>query len=172
MSIKVSMLLPACVVLVLQGVIPVSHAATLGVSATLLPACSMGTTSNGTTSFGVLNFGNYASLSTAIKVTSAQAAGSIRVNCINGVGYKIVMDGGSSGNVANRTLVNTANNTSTVLYNLYTTASGATVWDNITGISDIGNGADQWHTVFGIVPVQTTPAAGTYADTVNVTVSW
>jgi len=172
MSIKVSLLLSGLGVLMLSGLLTASHAATLGVSATLLPACSMGTTSNGVTTLGTLNFGNYASLASAITAIGAQSAGAIRVNCVNGVGYKILIDGGNSGLVNNRRLVNTTNNAFFVLYNLYTTAAGLTVWDNITGVSDIGNGADQWHPVYGIVPIQTTPAAGTYTDTVNVTVTW
>jgi len=74
--------------------------------------------------------------------------------------------------VSSRSMANTTNATLKVLYNLYTNATRTTVWDNTTGLSDVGNGADQWHTVYGRVPSQTTPAAGVYQDTVNVTVSW
>lgn len=69
-------------------------------------------------------------------------------------------------------MVNTTNSALTLQYNLYTTAARTTVWDNVTGVSGTGNGADQWNTVYGRVPAQTTPAAGVYQDTVNVTVSW
>ncbi len=169
---KVPLLLPTLVMLMFPIVMPVSHAATLGVSATLRPACTIGTTSNGATTFGSLNFGNYASLISVIKAASTQSAGSINVNCLSGIGYKIVMDGGNSGSVANRKMTNATNNAFTVLYNLYTSAAGDTIWDSVTGVSDTGNGNDQWHTVYGIVPAQNTPAAGTYTDTVNVTVSW
>jgi len=152
--------------------VPVSQAATLGVTATLLPACTAGTTTSGSTTFGTINFGNYASTTSVINATSAQLAGSIRVNCVNGLSYKILMDGGSSGSVSSRSMANTTNATLKVLYNLYTNATRSTLWDNTTGLSDVGNGADQWHTVYGRVPSQTTPAAGVYQDTVNVTVSW
>ena len=128
MDIKVLLLLPAALLVSMQLLIPFSPAATIGISATLLPACSAGTTTSGSTSFGTLNFGNYASLTSAINATSAQLAGSIRVNCVNGLTYKIVMDGGSSGVVTARRMVNTTNSAATLQYNLYTTAARTTVW--------------------------------------------
>lgn len=172
MDIKVLLPLPAILLVSMLFSIPLSQAATIGVSATLLPACEAGTTTSGNTSFGTLNFGNYASLTSAINATSAQLAGSIRVKCVNGLAYKIVMDGGSSGVVTARRMVNTTNSAVSLQYNLYTTAARTTVWDNTTGVSNTGNGADQWATVYGRVPAQATPAAGVYQDTVNVTVSW
>lgn len=172
MDIKLLLLLPFRCMLIILALLPASRAATIGVTATLLPACTAGTTSGSSTTFGTLSFGNYASLSSVINATSAQLAGSIRVNCINGLSYKILIDGGSSGNVNSRNMVNTSNAALKVLYNLYTSASFGTIWDNTVGLSDTGNGADQWHTVYGRVPSQTTPAAGSYQDIVNVTVSW
>jgi len=171
MDIKVP-LLPALIALSFQAAIPSVQSATIGITATLLPACAAGTTTSGTTSIGTINFGNYATLTSTINATSSQLAGSIRVNCVNGLSYKILMDGGVSGTVASRKMANTTNSALTILYNLYTTASRTTLWDNTTGQSGTGSGADQWYTVYGRVPSQTTPAAGTYTDTVNVTVSW
>ena len=172
MDIKVLRLLPATLLVSVQLHIPLSQAATIGISATLLPACEAGTTTSGSTRFGTLNFGNYASLSSAVNATSTQLAGSIRVKCVSGLTYKIVMDGGSSGVVTARRMVNTTNSAETLQYNLYTSAARTTVWDNTPGVSGTGTGADQWSTVYGRVPAQTTPAAGVYQDTVNVTVSW
>ncbi len=172
MDAKALLLFTALSTLIVLAAVPVSQAATLGVTATLLPACTAGTTTSGSTTFGTLNFGNYASTTSVINATSTQLAGSIRVNCVNGLSYKILMDGGSSGSVTARSMANTTNATLKILYNLYTNATRTTVWDNTTGLSDVGNGANQWHTVYGRVPSQTTPAAGVYQDTVNVTVSW
>ncbi|MGC6387984.1 spore coat U domain-containing protein [Ewingella sp. S1.OA.A_B6] len=172
MDIKVLLLFTVLSTLLVLVTIPASQAATLGVTATLLPACTAGTTTSGNTTFGTLNFGNYATTSSVINATSTQLAGSIRVNCVNGLSYKILMDGGKSGNVTSRSMVNTTNAALKVLYNLYTNANRTALWDNTTGLSDVGNGADQWHTIYGRVPSQTPPAAGVYQDTVNVTVSW
>ncbi|MBC3212129.1 Csu type fimbrial protein [Serratia sp. IR-2025] len=172
MGIRVLLLLPAILSQSLLLNISSGQAATIGIAATLLPACEAGTTTSGNTSFGTMNFGNFAAVNTVINATSAQLAGSIRVKCVSGLSYKILLDGGSSGVVTNRKMVNTTNSSASVLYNLYTNQPGGTIWDNTTGLSDTGNGADQWHTVYGRVPAQTTPAAGIYLDTVNVTVSW
>lgn len=171
MDIKVP-LLPALIVLLCQAAIPSAYSATLGITATLLPACTAGTTVGSNTTFGTLNFGNYATLSNAINVTSAQLAGSIRVNCVSGLSYKILMDGGTAGSVTARKMANTTNSALTVAYNLYTSAPRTTIWDNVTGLSGTGSGTDQWYPVYGRMPMQTTPAAGVYTDTVNVTVSW
>lgn len=172
MGIKVLLLLPAILSQSLLLNTPFGQAATIGIAATLLPACEAGTTTSGNTSFGTMNFGNFAALSSVINATSAQLTGSIRVKCVSGLSYKILLDGGSSGVVTNRKMVNTTNSSANVLYNLYTNQPGGTIWDNTTGLSDTGNGADQWHTVYGRVPAQATPVAGIYLDTVNVTVSW
>lgn len=59
-----------------------------------------------------------------------------------------------------------------VSYNLYTSATYATVWDNSIGVTGTGNGQDQLLPVYGRVPVQAAPLSGTYTDTVTVTVSW
>ncbi|MCB2813678.1 spore coat protein U, partial [Pseudomonas aeruginosa] len=56
--------------------------------------------------------------------------------------------------------------------NLYSDRPGGIVWDNTTGVAATGNGNDQWYPIYGLVPAQTTPVAGTYRDTVNVTISW
>ena len=66
----------------------------------------------------------------------------------------------------------------TIGYQLYQDAGRSLVWgDTLTGAganvkSDTGNGMAQAHTVFGRVPAQTTPAAGTYTDTVVVTIEY
>lgn len=172
METKVLLCFPALSVLLLLATISASQAATLGVSTTLLPACTAGSGTPGNITFGTLNFGNYATLSSVINASSAQLAGSISVNCVTGLSYKILMDGGSSGSVTNRSMANTTNSALKVLYNLYTNATRTTLWDNTTGVSGVANGAVQWFTVYGSVPSQTTPAAGIYQDTVNVTVSW
>lgn len=172
MDIRVHLLVLACMLVPISTLIPTTQAASIGVQAILLPSCQAGTSSSGSTSFDTLNFGNYASLNSLINATSTQLAGSIRVRCVSGVSYKILMDGGNSGNVTSRRMQNTLNSGLVILYNLYTDKPGGIIWNNTTGVSNTGNGNDQWHNVYGQVPSQTTPAAGIYRDTINVTVSW
>ncbi|WP_129592679.1 Csu type fimbrial protein [Pseudomonas aeruginosa] len=150
-----------------------AQTATIVLSATLLPACEAGSVgSGGAITFGPLDFGQYASLNNAISATSQQGAGSIRVKCVSGQTYAITLDGGLYGSVATRRMANIANTALTLTYNLYSDRPGGIVWDNTTGVAATGNGNDQWYPIYGLVPAQTTPVAGTYRDTVNVTISW
>ena len=60
-------------------------------------------------------------------------------------------------------------------YNIYTDAPGGTVWGNTLNsdtLESTGTGVEQSFTVHGRVPAQATPAAGDYADTVTVTVTY
>ncbi|WJV25522.1 MULTISPECIES: Csu type fimbrial protein [Pseudomonas] len=150
-----------------------AQTATLTLSVTLLPACEAGTVVGGSAmTFGTLDFGQYVSLNNAVSTNSRQGAGSIRVKCVNGQTYNIKLDGGLYGNVDTRRMANVANTAITLIYNLYSDRPGGIVWDNTIGVAATGNGSDQWYPVYGLAPAQTTPVAGTYRDTVNVTVSW
>ena len=67
------------------------------------------------------------------------------------------------------------NGTNTVAYQLYSNGAHTSVWGNTIGtdtMSGSGNGTSQTLTVYGRVPPQTTPAAATYNDTVNVIVTY
>ncbi|CAB5634941.1 MULTISPECIES: Csu type fimbrial protein [Serratia] len=147
-----------------------SKTATLGVSATLLSACEAGSSSGGNVSFGTLNFGTLYFLSTATSVAGQQNAGAIRVKCTNGTSYSVLLGGGQSGNTATRYLQSAAGQR--VNYNLYTNAAHSTIWDNLTGVSQTANGADNWLPVYGMIPAQSTPPTGSYTDTVQVTINW
>ncbi|QXX98696.1 spore coat protein U domain-containing protein [Serratia marcescens] len=152
----------------------ISHAnvntATVGVSATLVKSCVAGTTSGGNTSFGTLNFGTVYFLNTAVQVTGQANAGALQINCNNGTSYTVLLSGGQSGNTAARYLQSAAG--ARVNYNLYTSAAYTTIWDNVTGVSQTATGQSIWLPVYGMIPVQTTPATGTYTDTVQVTINW
>ncbi len=148
-----------------------SKTATIGLAAEVLPACSAGSTVPATLGqFGVLDFGTYFSLTSLITVSSAVGNGSLRINCILNIPYRVLLSAGGSGSVAARRMVGPAS--AQITYNLYTSAAYTTVWDNTTGVTGTGTGADQYLQVFGRVPAQSAPTPGTYTDTVTVTVSW
>lgn len=149
-----------------------SKTATIGVSAILLSVCEAGNDfgGNGNISFGTLNFGTLFFLSTATSVAGVQNAGAIRVKCTNGTTYTVLIGGGQSGNTAARYLQSASGQK--VNYNLYTNAEHSTIWDNLTGVSQTANGADNWLTVYGMIPAQTSPAVGSYIDTVQATINW
>jgi spore coat protein U-like protein len=67
------------------------------------------------------------------------------------------------------------NGAATINYSLYQDSGRATLWGNTVGTNTVagtGNGAAQTLTVYGRVPVQAAPAVGTYADTVQLVVTY
>lgn len=149
----------------------VTKSATIGLSAEVLPACSAGSTAPVTLGqFGTLNFGTYFSLNALVSVASTVGNGSLRVNCLLNTPYRVLLSPGGSGNVATRRMTGPAS--AQINYNLYTSAAYTTIWDNTTGVTGTGTGADQYLQVFGRVPKQAAPTPGTYTDTITVTVSW
>ena len=136
--------------------------ASFTVSATVLASC--------TVSASNLSFGNYTA-SAASNTTSA-----INVTCTNGTTYSVLLDGGSvSSSMTARNMKDTAGDL--LSYGLYTTSADTTVWGDGTGgtgkNTGTGSGASQPFTVYGNVPAGQYVAASTsYADTINVTVSY
>lgn len=144
-------------------------AVTLGLSWTmpaqaLLASC---TVSNST-----LNLGSY----NPISASPTTATSTITVSC-TGIGllvsYNVLLSGGGSGNIASRRMSAGAN---TLPYNVYTSGSYTTVWDNTTGVSGgflIGIGGTAFaHTVYGRILAQQPAAAGSYSDSVVITVNY
>jgi len=120
-------------------------------------------------SASTLDFGTQGVLSANVDQTST-----IAVQCTNTTPYNIGLDAGTGAGASVATRKMTSGG-ATVSYSLYTDAGRSTVWGNTVGtdtVSATGNGASQSTTVFGRVPVQTTPAPGTYNDTVTVTVTY
>ncbi|WP_263144105.1 spore coat U domain-containing protein [Pseudomonas sp. RIT-PI-AD] len=149
----------------------VDKSATLGVNALVLPSCVAGSTGTSNPGqFDTLDFGTHFSLANTLKTTGGTGSGALRINCVANVPYRVLISPGNSGNTTARSLVGPGN--ATILYNLYTSASYATVWDNVTGISAMGTGANQWLPIYGRVPAQSTPTPGIYTDTLTVTVVW
>lgn len=115
----------------------------------------------------MLDFQTHGVLSTNIDNTSTMS-----VTCTTDAVYNIGLNGGASGSVAARTMTD---GTDFVGYQLYQEAGRTTVWGDTVGTDTQqrnGTGTAEVITVFGRVPVQTTPPAGTYLDTVLVTVTY
>lgn len=132
------------------------------VSATVIPKC--------TVTASPLNFGG----SVGLLTSAVNATTTLGVQCSNGTPYNVGLDGGqnSGGNINARKMVLGARS---IAYQLYQNAARSTVWGNTVGTNTVagtGNGNSQSLTVYGQVPAQTTPPAGTYNDTVMVTVTY
>jgi spore coat protein U-like protein len=105
--------------------------------------------------------------------TNHDANAPLHIQCTNTTPYTIGLDKGATTGaaIAQRLL---ANGGATVNYNLFQSAAYATIWGD-TGaglVSSTGTGADQTFNIYGRVPTQSTPAPGTYTDTVTVTVTY
>lgn len=143
-----------------------SHAAstttTFAVQATITATCTINSAST-------LNFGTVGVLASNTDQTST-----IQVTCTNTTPYNIGLDAGtgSGATVAVRKLTSGG---STVNYSLYSDSGRTTVWGTTIGTDTVaatGSGTGQNYTVYGRIPAQTTPAPGSYADTITVTVTY
>lgn len=133
-----------------------------GVSAIVVNNCNVSATN--------LNFGVVGNLSSAIT-----AQGGVTVQCTNGDAFRVSLNGGASGNVANRSL-RLQGGADTVGYQLYLDAALSMPWgDGSNGTSRLtatGSGLPQSYTVYGRIPPQNSPRPGTYGDTITVTVEF
>jgi len=131
------------------------------VSATVVAACVASATNMG--------FGNY----TASSGSPDDANSTVTVTCTNNDAYTIALNGGASGHVNARTMLNGSN---TLGYGVYTSSAYSTIWgDGTNGTSTVGgtgNGAAQNYTAYGQIPVSEYSAAGSYADTLTATVTF
>lgn len=124
-----------------------------------------------------LAFGAHGSLLDNIEATS-----NISVACSPGVKYKIGLDAGKgpSASVTARKMTNTVTPATAVDYQLYIDAARTQNWGNAdtagTGVNVTpvtSDGTIKKYTIYGRVPnTQTTPAAGDYADSVGVIVTY
>ncbi|SFC87129.1 Csu type fimbrial protein [Pragia fontium] len=150
-----------------------SVSGSLGVQLTVTNGCAINgdAASTGSANIGTLNFGSTSSLATAITGTSAGAtSGAIKVQCTNTLPYSVDLDNGVNADGASQRRLKQG--TEYVTYNLYKDSNRSTPWESGTPLTKTSTGAPDDLIVYGQVPPQSTPSAGTYADTVLVTVSW
>jgi spore coat protein U domain-containing protein, fimbrial subunit CupE1/2/3/6 len=134
---------------------------TFNVQMTLAPTCIISSTST-------LDFGSQGVLAANIDQTTTLA-----VQCTNTTPYTIGLNEGT-GNGASIAVRKMTSGSNTVNYSLYSDTGRSVVWGNTSSnmVGATGNGASQTYTVYGRVPSQTTPAAGSYTDTITVTVNY
>jgi len=138
--------------------------ATFGVQITIQADCQV-------TSTQTLDFGTHGVLTAAVNGTA-----DLEVTCTNGTGYSIGLNAGQStgGTTTTRKMQASASGPY-IDYKLYSDTSRTVNWGDTIGtdvVTGTGDGTGQTYTVYGQVPIQTTPAAGTYTDTVTITVTF
>lgn len=146
--------------LLIGGAALADDTATLTVTATVPASCQL--TVGPTLAFGTLSM-----------IANTDAQGNIGWVCTNGFNTSIKLGGGTSGNIAARTM----GGPGALAYQLYTNAGRTTVFgDGTTGsmvpVSGVGYGTPGTVTVYGRVlqANAATALAGAYTDTVLVTI--
>lgn len=133
------------------------------VRATNNSSCTIATTA--------LDFGNQPNLDTARTATNL-----ISVTCTAGTLYDVGLSNGSSGGTGPTTrLMANGATAQKITYGIYRDAGYSQPWGNAAGsntISATGTGTVQNYTGRGRIPVQASPPALTYTDTVVVTVTY
>ena len=141
-----------------------TQSSNLSVSATVSANCTISTTP--------LDVGSIDALS----ASAVTGTGGVSITCTNGSGWTATADVGTGSGATFATRRMTAGG-NTLDYSLYTTSGYATVWGDGTGstgtITGTGTGSAQSVTVYGRIPGgQNSVPAGSYADTVSVTVTY
>lgn len=147
----------------------ISAGAHAGTAATTMPV-TMTITAGCTVTATSVAFGTQSTLGAATPAT-----GTLGVTCTNTTPYTVSLDAGA-GTGATTTVRKMTGPAAAILnYGLYRDAAGTLNFGNTIGTdtaAGIGNGNSQPITVYGRVPTQTSPAPGSYADTVNVTITF
>ncbi|MFI4980278.1 MAG: spore coat U domain-containing protein [Nevskiales bacterium] len=136
------------------------------VQITLIASCAITATT--------LNFGS----TVGVLTSAVNGSSTLNVTCSNTTPYGVSLDAGTvSGSTVTTRLMagTTAGNTGTTMqFQLYSDTGRTTQWGNTGGttVSGIGNGTAQVLTVYGQVPVQTSPKPDTYQTTVTATVTY
>lgn len=133
----------------------------LSVNATVAAACIFGNVTS-------VNFGNYTGVIN-------NATGGIEVNCTNGTAYNISLNPGSFGGATVTTRQMTGTPSGSLAYALYRDLARTQNWGQTIGtdtVADTGSGAIQPHTVYGQIAAGLVPVAGSYNDTVVITVTY
>lgn len=121
---------------------------------------------NCTVNAGSVVFGDYDTLSQQ----ALDGAGTISVSCSPATSYSLALSTGG-GSYAQRELAGIG---SVLDYNLYTSVSRSIVWGDGSGSSATvsGEGDSANHTVYGRIPAQQNVKAGSYSDSIVVTVTF
>lgn len=147
------------------------------VSATITAGClidGFGSSGNAGT-LGALSFGQASALSTATRTASFLAAQTFRLRCTPGVNMTMAIDAGSHAASGSRNLQLGANSASRLAYSLCADAACnqpfAIGGSSLIAVSGT-NSNDVKLQIYGRLTLPGQANAGTYTDTLTVTLSW
>jgi len=157
---KLSYSLLALSFLISQAANAATATQNFNVTATVVNACSLSSISD-------LAFGNYNFNSPALGTTS------VNVTCSLGSSYTLHINDGLYGSSASTRKMKHATLSDNLSYTLSNTLAGATWGDSVgTGITGTGLGVAVPTTIFGSVAANQTVTAGSYSDTLTLTVTF
>ncbi|MFU9135444.1 spore coat U domain-containing protein [Erwinia tasmaniensis] len=144
---------------------------TFEVSASIVNGCVISGTNTGV--FGSLNFGTLPGVGSRSASTSLAQNAALTLACTPGTTLNLSIDGGAHYSTTRNMQV--ANNTNLVGYTLYTSAnhtaaSAIPVSQNVA--LAFSNANNITLPVYGLVQLSGVNRAGTYSDTLTVTLSW
>lgn len=149
---------------------------TFTVTANLTNGCVFGSSlSSPTTNLGTLNFGSMSSITSNVDTISTAGAGSVVVTCTPGTTVSIAMDYGTHGGTATRRFMQNTTNTDQLGYQLFQDAARSQVWGTGALVKTVASfpATTQTYPVYArLYAVTTLPSAGTYTDTVTVTLTY
>ncbi|WWP00285.1 MAG: spore coat U domain-containing protein [Candidatus Dasytiphilus stammeri] len=120
---------------------------------------------------GNIDFGEYPNLKKVIDGKSTTTTGSvIGLNCTKGLTFHISLNDGSQPDGKQRRMKGETGDY--IKYDLYKDAAHTHHWDSELSEAESGTGKDTPLIIYGRIPRQSEVKAGTYTDTVTVTVSW
>jgi spore coat protein U-like protein len=142
----------------------------LEVRLNITESCDISGSTGGSLGSAVLDFGTATLLQSAIDADTGTGVQALEVLCNPGVDYTLTFDAGQNGagNIANRAMQRDGGS-DLVRYQLYQDQARNTVLNTVAGT---GTGTAQPVVVYGRVPAQTAPPAGSYRDVVTITMSF
>ncbi len=135
---------------------------TLPISITITAGCTVSATS--------VAFPTTSTLGAAVTAT-----GTLSATCTNTTPYTVSLDKGSGSGATTTVRKMTGPSSAVISYGLFQNAAFSTNFGSTVGtdtVAGTGSGIAQPITVYGQVPVQASPAPGSYADVVNVIVAF
>lgn len=136
-----------------------------GMAAAILLGVAAPAAADCTASTQAVSFGSYNTLSSA----ALDGVGNVHVNCVGEVLFTVTLSAGN-GTIQNRLMLN---GTEQLGYNLYTDSARLFIWgDGVNGSSVSFTGSSADLAVYGRIPGLQNVRAGSYTDTVVVTVTF
>lgn len=166
-------LFPSLLVLSVWGYandVTLTQSTTNPVTLTVINGCSLNSQQATGINLGTLDFGNYFVLNTVIDAKTTAGNGDMQIRCSPGTRARIRLDKGIHGTSISDRRMKHASLSNTVQYQLYTSAARTTVWNDTTGTTiDFNDDTPVNVSVYGRIPIQTSPPSGVYTDQVVVT---